>query len=98
MPIFPSSSPIRFDDTRRAELSPTNGERKEHCEEESSIFEPDSSDSDHKINQKSESSDRDNETTDDNENKASRNAKNFENNSLSIFDELLNESFGTKTR
>ena len=99
MPIFPSSSsPIRFDDTRRAELSPTSGERKELSEEDSSMFDSNNSDREHKTHQKSELSDKDIDSTDDNENKTTRNKHNFESNSLSIYDELLNESFGTKTR
>ena len=99
MPIFPSSSsPIRFDDTRRAELSPTSGERKELSEEDSSIFDSNNSDREHRINKDSDLSVKDIETSDNNENKTSRNKNNIENNSLSIYDELLNESFGTKTR
>ena len=99
MPIFPSSSsPIRFDDTRRAELSPTSGERKELSEEDSSIFDSNNSDREHKTNHKSDQSDRVIDTTDNNENNTSIKKNNFESNSLSIYDELLNESFGTKTR
>ena len=99
MPIFPSSSsPIRFDDTTNTELSSSSTERNKICDLNNSVFDLNNSDRANTSGESSELSNKVIERVRDEEESPSNNKYNYESNNISIYDELLNESSGTKTR
>ena len=99
MPIFPSSSsPIRFDDTTNTELSSNSTERNKICELNNSVFDSNNGDRVNTTNKSSELINKVIECVDDEEDSPSNNKYSYESNNISIYDELLNESSGTKAR
>ena len=99
MPIFPSSSsPIRFDDTTNTELSSNSTERNKICELNNSVFDLNNGDRANTTNKSSELINKVIECVDDEEDSPSNNKYSYESNNISIYDELLNESSGTKAR
>ena len=99
MPIFPSSSsPIRFDDTTNTELSSNSTERNKICELNNSVFDLNNGDRANTTNKSSELINKVIECVDDEDDSPSNNKYSYENNNISIYDELLNESSGTNAR